>query len=170
MRLAFERQHHTQGMWQATAPIQQQGSGQRSGDVSREDVSGESGLTTSAQGISELRVARMSRAKVARPPGRASPRSELRGCLRRKWPDYLGISAARVARTSQARVPRPPRGRAPGRSELRGGLRRKWPEHLSSGHLGSQSYEDIAGESGRTTRKQGIFRSELRECLSRQWP
>ena len=149
MRLAFERQHHTQGMWQATAPIQQQGPGQRSGDVSREDVSGESGLTTSAQGISEPRVARMSRAKVARPPGRASPRSELRGCRRRKWPEHhgaghprgqscedvsgegglttsvQGISEPRVARISQAKAAGPPWGRASRRSEWRGCLRRK---------------------------------------------
>ena len=94
-----------------------------------EDVSGESGLTTSAQGISEPRFARMSQAKVAGPPwGRAFLRSELRGWLMRKWPDHQGaghfgtlscedvsgesglttsaqgVSEVRVARMSQARV------------------------------------------------------------------
>ena len=85
-----------------------------------EDISGECVLTTSAQGISVPRVARMSEGKVARPPrGMVSPRSELRGRLRRKWPD-----------------------------------------HPSSGHLGTQSCEDVSGESGRTTMEQSI--SEVR--------
>ena len=59
-------------------------------DQSCEDVSSESGLTASAQGVSEPRVARMSQAKVAGPSlGRASRRSECRGCLRRRWPDHF---------------------------------------------------------------------------------
>ena len=53
-----------------------------------EDVSGESGLNAMGQGISEVSVVKMSQAKVAKPLwGRASPRSALRGCLRRKWPE-----------------------------------------------------------------------------------
>ena len=55
-----------------------------------EDVSNENGLNTSAQGIPEPRVARMLQAKVARPQwGRALPRSDLRGCRRRQWPEHL---------------------------------------------------------------------------------
>ena len=94
-----------------------------------EDVSGESGLNTSTQGVSEPRVARMSQAKVAGPPwGRASRNPEFRGCLTRKLQDHLssghlrgqscedvsgesglnisaqGVSEPRVARTSQAKV------------------------------------------------------------------
>eukprot|EP00959_Pyramimonas_sp_CCMP1952_P122167 2553700-Pyramimonas_sp.AAC.1 len=42
------------------------------------------------QVISEVRVGRMSQAKVARPLWRrASPMSELTGCLRRNWPHHL---------------------------------------------------------------------------------
>ena len=65
-----------------------------------------------------------------------------------------------VARMSQAEVARPLWGRAYQRSTLRGCLKRKWPEHLSSGHPGTQSCEDVAGESGRTTMWQGT--SEVR--------
>ena len=61
-----------------------------------EDVSGESGLTTSDEGNSELRVGRMSPAKVAGPPwSKASPRSNLRGRLRQKWPDHHGAGHLR---------------------------------------------------------------------------
>ena len=108
-----------------------------------EDVSSENGLNTSAQGIPEPRGARMLQAKVARPPwGRAPPRSHLRGCRRRKWPEHVcsgrlgtlscedvsgesgqttmgqGNSEVRLARMSQAKVPGPPWGREPPRSEL----------------------------------------------------
>ena len=34
--------------------------------------------------------------------------------------------------------------------------RDKWPDHLNSGHLGTQSCEDVSGESGWTTMGQGI--------------
>ena len=86
MWLALERQHHTQirdVAGDSTNPTQ--GCGQRSGDVSREDVSGkwpdhlisghlgaqscedvsgESGWTTIGQDTSEVRIARMSQATV----------------------------------------------------------------------------------------------------------
>ena len=146
-----------------------------------EDVSGECGLTTAAQGTSEPRVARLSRAKAVGPPwGRASSRSELRGCLRRKWPDHLGsghvgtqssedvsgdsdrttmgqgISEVGVARISQLNVAGQPQLRASRNPELPGCLKRKWPDHLSSQHLGPQSCEDVSWESGRTTVGHGI--------------
>eukprot|EP00959_Pyramimonas_sp_CCMP1952_P270316 5650751-Pyramimonas_sp.AAC.1 len=55
-----------------------------------QDVSGETGLTNSVEGISETRVARMSQAKVPGESwGRAPPRSALQGCLRRRWQDHL---------------------------------------------------------------------------------
>ena len=38
--------------------------------------------------------------------------------------------------------------------------RDKWPDHLNSGHLGTQSFEDVSGESGWTTMGQGV--SEVR--------
>ena len=61
-----------------------------------EDVSGESGRTTMGQGISEVRVARISQAKMAWPPElRAFPKSELRECLRRKWFDHHGAGHLR---------------------------------------------------------------------------
>ena len=128
------------------------------------DVSGESGLNSIGQGISEVGVVRMSEAKVARPLwGRASPRSASRGCLRRKWPEYTraqGIPEPRVVRMSQAKVAGKPGGRAPPRSALRESLKLKLPEHLSSGHLVTQSCEDVSGESGRTPMGQGT--SEIR--------
>ena len=34
--------------------------------------------------------------------------------------------------------------------------RDKWPDHLNSGHLGTQSSEDVSGEGGWTTMGQGI--------------
>ena len=85
------------------------------GSLSCEDVSGESGLTKMGHGIPEVRVAW----------GRASPRSELRGCRRRKRlsSGHLGtrscedasgdsdltntgqgVSEVRVARMSHAKV------------------------------------------------------------------
>ena len=56
------------------------------GTQSFEDVSGESGWTTIGQSISEVRVARMSEAKVAGPPM------------------GQGISKVRIARMSQTKV------------------------------------------------------------------
>ena len=38
---------------------------------------------------------------------------------------------------------------------MRGCLRRKWPDHLSSGHLRTQSGEDVSGKSGWTTHGAG---------------
>ena len=112
------------------------------GTQSCEDVSCENGRTAMGQGISEVRVARMSPAKVA--------------C-------HLSsghISEVSDARMCQAKVAGPPWGRASPRSELRECLRRKWPDHLSSAHLGSQSWKAASGESGLTTMGHGI--SEVR--------
>ena len=102
-----------------------------------EDVSGESGLNTSTQGVSEPRIARMSQAKVAGPPwGRASRNPEFRGCLRQKRPDHHGAGHLRGQTCED--------------------VLRKWPEHLSSGHLRDQTCEDVSCESGWTTMGQGI--------------
>ena len=150
-----------------------------------EDDSGENVRTTSAQGISEPRLARLSRAKAAEPPwGRASSRSELRGCLWRKWPDHLGSghlgtqisddvigekglttigqgnSEVRDARISQAHVSSPPQLSASRYLESRGCPRTKWPDHHGAWYLLGLNCEDVSGESGLTTPAQGI--SELR--------
>eukprot|EP00959_Pyramimonas_sp_CCMP1952_P314994 6593115-Pyramimonas_sp.AAC.1 len=88
-----------------------------------ENVLGQSGRATVGQGISEVRVSRMSQATVASPPElMASRKPDLGGPLRRTWPAPMGqrISEERVARMSQANV----------------------PDHPSSGHLGTQSCED----------------------------
>ena len=162
-----------------------------------EDVSGGGGLNTSLQGVSELKVARMSQAKVAGPPwGTALPRSELRGYLKRKLPEHLtpgrvgtqscedvssesgrrttmgqGISEVRDARTSQANVARTPHLRASRNLELQGCLRRKWPDHHGAGHLRGQSCEDISSESGLTNSAQGVSESRVpRMCLRRRLP
>eukprot|EP00959_Pyramimonas_sp_CCMP1952_P147221 3081177-Pyramimonas_sp.AAC.1 len=61
----------------------------------------------------------MSEAKAAgQPSGKASPRSELRGCLKRKrkWPDHLRPGHL----VTQAKAAKPPWGKAYPRSELRG--------------------------------------------------
>ena len=52
---------------------------------------------------------------------------------------------------SQAELAEPLWGRAYPRSTLQGCLRRQWPEHLTSGRLGTQSCEDVSGESGLNT-------------------
>ena len=71
------------------------------GTQNSEHVSGKTGLTDMGHGISEVRIARMSQAKVTVPPqlsssrNRAFPRSEVRGCLRRKWPDHHGAGHLR---------------------------------------------------------------------------
>ena len=46
---------------------------------------------------------------------------------------------------------REPWGNASPRSEFGGCTKRNWPDHLSSGHLGTQSCEDVSGESGLNT-------------------
>ena len=121
------------------------------------------------RGIWELRVARMSCAKRAGPPcaryirtqscedvsgetGRttsrsASQSSEVRGCLRRNGPDHLsrGISEVRVSRMSQAKRAGPPRAR----------------------HRRAQNFEDVSGETARTTSRTAPRGSEFRGCLKR---
>ena len=57
---------------------------------------------------------------------------------------------------SQAELAEPLWGRAYPRSTLQGCLRRQWPEHLTSGRLGTQSCEDVSGESGLNTSPQGV--------------
>ena len=75
-----------------------------------ENVSGETSWANTGQGISEVRVAGMSGAKAAGPPQlRTFRNQELRGCLRRNWPDHQGAGHVRGqgARISQAKVARP---------------------------------------------------------------
>ena len=90
-------------------------------------VSGESALTTSAQGISEPRVAMMSQAK-------------------NKWLDHQGAGHLRGQSCEDVAVDSgldhlPRASRKP---EFRGCLRRKWPDHHGAGHLGIQSSEDVS--------------------------
>ena len=160
------------------------------GARSCEDVSGETGRTTSraasrspelrgflrrngpdhlSRGISEPRESRMSQAKRAGPPlarhlraqgfgdvsgetGRTTSRAasqspEFRGCLRRNGPDHLsrGISELRVWRMSQSKRAGPPLAR----------------------HLRAQSFEDVSGETARTTSRAAAQSSDLGGCLRR---
>ena len=62
---------------------------------------------------------------------------------------------AKSLKEAPKRLPAGPE-RGPKRSELRGCRRRNWPEYLSSGGLGTQSCEDVSGESCQTTMGQGI--------------
>ena len=127
------------------------------------------GLDHLARGISGLRVSRMSQAKRAGPPlarhlgaqscedfsgetgqttSRAASRSpESRGCLRRNGQDHLsrGISEPRVSGMSQAKRAGPRLAR----------------------HLRAQSFEDVSGETGRTTSRAASQSSEFGGCLSR---
>ena len=133
------------------------------GALTCEGVSSERAWSASGHGISEPKVGRMSQAQLARPlQVRASLSPELRGRLRRDWPDHSGhgISEPKVGRMSQAKLARPPQVRASLSSELRGCLRRKGPDHLRSRHVLAQSCKDVSGETGQTTSGQGI--SELR--------
>ena len=79
---------------------------------------------------------------------RAAPSSmQLRGCLRRNWPDHLsrGIFQPRVARMSRAKLAGPPQVRASRSIDLRGCLRRR-----------AQSCKDVSGATSRITPGQGI--------------
>ena len=104
-----------------------------------------------ARRISELRIARTSHAKLVGPPfarhlraqncervsgetgwtasRAATRRPNLRGCLRRNWPDHLrqGISEPSVARLSRAKLAGPPLAR----------------------YVRTHNYEDVSGDTGR---------------------
>ena len=150
-------------------------------------------MNTSAQGIPEPRIARMLQAKVARPQwGRAPPRSALRGCRRRQWPEHLtsgrlgtqscedvsgksaqttmgqGTSHVRVVRISQAKVVRPPRLRASRNPELRGCLRRQ-----VAGPQGISEPRDARMPQAKVARSPQVKASgipECRGCLTRNGP
>ena len=59
---------------------------------------------------------------------------ELRGCLRRNWPDHLSRGIRRCLGTNG----------------------RTMSDHLRPGHLGTQSCEDVSRETDRATSGQGI--------------
>ena len=104
--------------------------------------------------ISERKVGRMSQASLGGPPQvEAYLSPELRGCLRRNWPDHLarGISEPKVGRMSQARLGGPPQVEAYLSTELRGCLGRNCLKHLRPGHIRAQSCKDVSRETRQTT-------------------
>ena len=178
---------------------------------SLEDVSSETGRTTSCAAPEAQRFGDVSGETAWTTSRAASQSPELRGCLRRSGPEHLsrGISEPRVARMSQAKRAGPPlarhlgaqscedfsgetgqtTSRAASRSpESRGCLRRNGQDHLSRGiseprvsgmsqakragprlarHLRAQSFEDVSGETGRTTSRAASQSPEFGGCLRR---
>ena len=145
-----------------------------------EAVSGGTDQTTMGQAMAEVNLAMMYQAELARTTqGRASPRSALRGCLWRKWPEHnssghpgtqtcedvasgggqtimgQSFSEIRLSRMSQAKVAWTPELKASRNPELRGCSRREWPEISGAGHLRRQRCEDTSGDNGLTTSAQG---------------
>merc|ERR1712060_347261 len=89
--------------------------------------------------------------EAGRNTSRAASRSpELRGFLRRNGPDHLsrGISEPRESRMSQAKRAGPRLAR----------------------HLRAQSFEDVSGETGRTTSRAASQSPEFGGCLRRNGP
>ena len=120
------------------------------GAQSFEDVSSETGRTTSCAAPEAQRFGDVSGETAWTTSRAASQSPELRGCLRRNGPDHLsrGISEPRVARISQAKRARPPLAR----------------------HLGAQRVEDVSGETGRTTSRAASQSPGFRGCLRRNGP
>ena len=78
---------------------------------------------------------------------------EMRGCLRRNWPDHLadGISKPRIARISQAKRAGPPQVTASPNPKVSRMFQAKWAGQHLARHLGAQICDDVSGETGRTS-------------------
>ena len=124
--------------------------GRHFGAQSLENVSGETGRTTSRAASQSSEFGGCLKRNGPDHLLRGTRSSEVRGCLRRNGLDHLsrGISEPRVARMSQAKRAGTPLAR----------------------HLGAQSCQDVPGETGCTISHAASRSLDLRRRRRRNWP